>query len=31
MGVQVTATQVRADMFGKILAEGSITGRYARG
>jgi Raf kinase inhibitor-like YbhB/YbcL family protein len=30
-GAQVTATGVRADMFGKVLAEGSITGRYARG
>jgi hypothetical protein len=27
----VTATGVRAEMFGKVLAEGSITGRYARG
>jgi Raf kinase inhibitor-like YbhB/YbcL family protein len=30
-GPELTATQVRADMFGKVLAEGSITGRYARG
>jgi Raf kinase inhibitor-like YbhB/YbcL family protein len=30
LGAQLTATQVRADMFGKILAEGTITGRYAR-
>ena len=30
-GVQLTATQVRADMFGKVLGEGTLTGRYARG
>jgi Raf kinase inhibitor-like YbhB/YbcL family protein len=30
MGAELTTTQVRADMFGKVLAEGTITGRYAR-
>jgi len=30
-GAQLTATQVRADMFGKVLGEGTLTGRYARG
>jgi Raf kinase inhibitor-like YbhB/YbcL family protein len=29
-GAQVTATQVRADMYGKVLAEGVLTGRYRR-
>jgi Raf kinase inhibitor-like YbhB/YbcL family protein len=29
-GAELTTTQVRADMFGKVLAEGTITGRYAR-
>ena len=30
-GVQLTAAGVRADMFGKVLAEGTLTGRYRRG
>ena len=29
-GAELTATGVRADMFGKVLAEGTLTGRYAR-
>ncbi len=29
-GAQLTATQVRAEMFGKVLGEGTLTGRYAR-
>jgi Raf kinase inhibitor-like YbhB/YbcL family protein len=29
-GAQLTATGVRADMFGKVLAGGGLTGRYTR-
>ncbi len=29
-GAELTATQVRADMFGKVLGEGKLTGRYSR-
>jgi hypothetical protein len=29
-GAELTATGVRAGMFGSILAEGTLTGRYAR-
>ena len=29
-GPQLTATQIRADMFGKVLGEGTLTGRFAR-
>lgn len=29
-GAELTATGVRADMFGSVLAEGTLTGRYAR-
>jgi Raf kinase inhibitor-like YbhB/YbcL family protein len=29
-GAQLAAAPVRADMFGKVLGEGSLSGRYAR-
>jgi hypothetical protein len=31
LGAQVTATQVRTDMFGHVLAEGELTGTFRRG
>jgi hypothetical protein len=30
LGPELAATQIRADMYGKVLAEAKLTGTYSR-